>query len=373
MATTDNKEVDLTKDGARDETLDFGFVLPKVSVGDYVWVDTDRDGVQGDDEPGIPGVVLELTGPNGEPVTDVFGKPVGPVKTDENGLYTFENLPVLEDGESYTVTIKRDDESTKAALEPYIPTVDTGADRGSNSSTWMATTDNKEVDLTKDGARDETLDFGFVLPKVSVGDKVWVDENGNGRQDEGEPGIPGVVLDIFDPNGEKIGTTTTDKNGNYTFENLPVLEEGEFYTVTINQEDPSTQEALKPYKPTVSGKGDREGDSSEWTATSEGLTEDGQRDPSLDFGFVLKPSEPEVPTDPSEPSVPTDPSEPAVPSDSTGVPEDPQEPNASEDPTVEGKDNLASTGFTALSVLIAGLLLAAAGVLITRRSRGRHS
>src|SRR5699024_1044908 len=28
--------------------------VPSVSVGDFVWVDEDRDGLQGDDEPGIP-------------------------------------------------------------------------------------------------------------------------------------------------------------------------------------------------------------------------------------------------------------------------------------------------------------------------------
>ncbi|MBN3585883.1 hypothetical protein JYB64_26180, partial [Algoriphagus aestuarii] len=58
----------LTQDGERDPTLDFGFVRPMVSVGDYVWEDVDRDGLQGEGEPGIPGVVLVLTGPDGEPV-----------------------------------------------------------------------------------------------------------------------------------------------------------------------------------------------------------------------------------------------------------------------------------------------------------------
>ena len=38
----------------------------------------------------------------------------------------------------------------------------------------------------------------------------------------------------------------------------------------------------------------------------------------------------------------------------------------------EKDDKLADTGFTAMYVLIAGLLLAAAGVLISRRSNRRH-
>ena len=35
-------------------------------MGDYVWVDEDRDGRQDDDEPGIKDVVLKLDGPDGK-------------------------------------------------------------------------------------------------------------------------------------------------------------------------------------------------------------------------------------------------------------------------------------------------------------------
>jgi len=99
---------DLTDDGDRDDTLDFGFVArPKVSVGDFVWVDSDRDGVQDGGEPGIPGVVLVVRGPDGEVVTDVNGDPVGPQTTDGDGHYSFDDLPALPAGQSYTVSIDR--------------------------------------------------------------------------------------------------------------------------------------------------------------------------------------------------------------------------------------------------------------------------
>src|SRR5690606_17686643 len=111
----------LTEDGDRDPTLDFGFVRPMVSLGDLVWVDTDRDGDQDEGEPGIPGVTLVLTGPDGEPVTDVFGNLVEPTVTDENGRYSFDGLPVLSSVELYTVSFRC--EASTEVLAPYIPTI----------------------------------------------------------------------------------------------------------------------------------------------------------------------------------------------------------------------------------------------------------
>ncbi|HWL41751.1 MAG TPA: SdrD B-like domain-containing protein, partial [Ilumatobacter sp.] len=187
--------------GVDDHTWDFGFTLPSVSVGDFVWVDTSRDGIQDPGEPGIPGVVLILTDADGQPVTDVYGNLVGPVTTDADGLYDFPGLPV---GAAYTVTI--DEAASAAALAPYIPTIPGAGDPDEDSSTGSATS----VVLPNDGDRDPTLDFGFVLPAVSVGDYVWVDTDRDGIQDPGEPGIPGVTLTLTGPDGEPV----TDVFGN---------------------------------------------------------------------------------------------------------------------------------------------------------------
>ncbi len=70
----------------------------------------------------------------------------------------------------------------------------------------------------------------------SIGDTVFNDTNGNGVQDytdsnnngvkepneEGEPGIPGVQLTLRNSEGRNFGTTTTNQNGNYIFDNLPL-------------------------------------------------------------------------------------------------------------------------------------------------------
>lgn len=142
-----------------------------VSVGDHVWLDTDRDGLQGAGEKGIAGVVLRLTGPDGGPVTGVNGTPVGPATTDAGGDYLFTGLPVLGAGQHYTVSIDRD--ASAAALGGLLPTAaGVGADRGKDSSTWSAAS----ASLTTNDASDLTLDFGFVAavdpaaPNGSVGD-----------------------------------------------------------------------------------------------------------------------------------------------------------------------------------------------------------
>ena len=51
-----------------------------------------------------------------------------------------------------------------------------------------------------------------------IGDFVWVDFNGNGIQDAGEPGIPGVTLTLRDADGSPVQSATTDASGAYGFE-----------------------------------------------------------------------------------------------------------------------------------------------------------
>lgn len=123
----------------------------KVSVGDYVWEDVNRDGLQDATDVPLEGITLTLTGPDGGPVTDVNGNVVAPVMTDANGFYEFIDLPILQDGQVYTVTI-----SVPEGFEPTV--AGAGSDRAVDSSTGFATS----ISLTQDGQRDPTLDFGFV-------------------------------------------------------------------------------------------------------------------------------------------------------------------------------------------------------------------
>src|SRR5205085_1018770 len=65
------------------------------------------------------------------------------------------------------------------------------------------------------GSSDLSIDFGFVKPEASIGDFAWIDANGNGKQDTGEPGLAGVIISV---SGQ--GTKTTDAAGKYSFTGL---------------------------------------------------------------------------------------------------------------------------------------------------------
>ena len=83
-------------------------------------------------------------------------------------------------------------------------------------------------DALDDNNGDMTIDFGLV-PAMSLGSTVFVDDNNNTIQDPSEPGIAGITVILFDDVAGDgytpvidviLATTTTDANGDYYFGNL---------------------------------------------------------------------------------------------------------------------------------------------------------
>ncbi|MCF2906701.1 Ig-like domain-containing protein [Octadecabacter sp. CECT 8868] len=71
------------------------------------------------------------------------------------------------------------------------------------------------------GEAERDIDAGLVDPKTGrLGDKVFIDANGNGQQDIGEAGLDGVDVTLFDADGVAIGNTVTTGGGMYIFEGL---------------------------------------------------------------------------------------------------------------------------------------------------------
>jgi uncharacterized repeat protein (TIGR01451 family) len=62
----------------------------------------------------------------------------------------------------------------------------------------------------------------FAPDAASLGDFVWLDKNGDGQQDSGEPGIAGVTVNLLDSSGTTLlQTTTTSASGLYAFSVVP--------------------------------------------------------------------------------------------------------------------------------------------------------
>ena len=206
--------------------VNFGFVKP-ASLGDYTWMDVNRDGLQDSDEPALPGVTVTLTYEDGSAVTDASGNPVAAVTTDANGKYKFENL--LPGG--YKVSFQ--------APAGYVATTsEAGDDRAADSNGASAS-----VTLAQ-GQTDDTIDFGAVGTGV-IGDQLFLDVNQNGGSapDAGDKPLEGVKVTLTwtGPGGiTRTYETTTDADGKYKFENLLPGD----YKVSIDRETLKAAEPL---------------------------------------------------------------------------------------------------------------------------------
>ncbi|MCB0144761.1 MAG: hypothetical protein KDE50_33070, partial [Caldilineaceae bacterium] len=82
--------------GENNHTLDIGFV-PRISIGSYIWEDSNANGAQDGGEPAMAGATVTLLVDDGTgafiPATDISGTAVLSQTTGVDGLYYFDNLP----------------------------------------------------------------------------------------------------------------------------------------------------------------------------------------------------------------------------------------------------------------------------------------
>ena len=110
------------------------------------------------------------------------------------------------------------------------------------------------IDNTATVASDQTepVSSSAFVPLVQhsgIGDFVWEDINGDGRQDPGEPGIAGARVALLDSQGNELAVTSTDATGHYEFHAIPLGTYGVRF-------DPPTG-----YLPSVANQGDDATDS----------------------------------------------------------------------------------------------------------------
>jgi serine-aspartate repeat-containing protein C/D/E len=198
--------------GQNDLTVDAGWVLPvppkKATLGDYVFLDVNRNGIQDGGDLPVAGAKVTLLDAAGNPIASVPTQTTG-----ADGLYLFTNL----DANTYRVKVEK-----PANVNVSPTTSNTGTDDAIDSDI-DANGITGPVTLAP-GDDNRTLDAGWITPittpKYSLGDRLWDDLNSNGRQDQGEPGIAGAKVELLDGNGNVLATQNTITDGRYTFTGL---------------------------------------------------------------------------------------------------------------------------------------------------------
>ncbi len=175
-------------DGGADETavrtlgigedatdVDFGYV-GEGEIGDVIWWDTNGDGVEDPDEPGIPGVdvTIHWAGFDGDFAT-VADNGSGTITTDGDGGYLATGLPPGD----YRVVVE-----TATLPAGMRVTFDPEGDPTDSEST---------LTLGPISMSDLDQDFGYV-GDFTLGDLVWSDINRDGVRQPSEPATAGVGI-----------------------------------------------------------------------------------------------------------------------------------------------------------------------------------
>jgi hypothetical protein len=192
--------------GETDKTVDAG-IYPLGSVTGLVWDDLDHDGIQDEGEPPLEGIEVRL----------LFGHHGSILKeTGPDGVYRFDEL--IPSAGPHGATWYR--------LHFALPDDDhlfSPRDRGGDDTADSDVSEEGQVGpfMVTPGQGLEAVDAGMFHARPSVGDRVWNDRNKNGIQDEGEPGIEGVTVYLFElwHFGDRH-EATTDSEGGYLFDDL---------------------------------------------------------------------------------------------------------------------------------------------------------
>ena len=196
--TTGRTAVTTLTSGEYDPTWDAG-VLPSASIGDFVWRDADGNNMQNGVEPGVASVQVDLLNSVGAVIATTY--------TDPAGFYSFTDLVPGDYAVHFTLPTG------------YLFSIqDQGGNDTIDSDADISTGRTINTTLSP-GENDPTWDAGLVQV-ASIGDRVWRDNNNNGQQDAGEPGVSGITVHLLDSGGTVVATKITDVNGNYLFNNL---------------------------------------------------------------------------------------------------------------------------------------------------------
>ncbi len=190
-----------------------------IPIGGTVWFDSNENDLQDVSENGINGINVELYKYQNEEwelfqIEKTDHKPGTP---SDDGYYKFCVAPgtyelkfdipdfdwvpaVSNTGLNGNLDLTNENESI----------VDSDINYWGN--TFPFTIDCSMADVCNIGA-------GF-YPMAQIGNRVWLDANGDGVQDLDEIGLPGVLVEAFNSNDQMLRSSVTDLNGEYVIDHL---------------------------------------------------------------------------------------------------------------------------------------------------------
>jgi uncharacterized repeat protein (TIGR01451 family) len=262
IETTADSQSGVSVDGVRADLLqDFGYQRFTASIGDSVYWDVNENATQDIGEPGLANVTVRLydavwTDTNGDGLfqsgegtrtlitttSTIADNPA--TSANEGGTYLFTNLSPLATGHHYLVEVVTAtitgtstliaDPDTDGVPCTTLPNPDVVGDEYPPNSVC----DSQQLIMGFVAGNNYLgADFGYRITgngNATIGDQLWIDGDGDGTRDAGEPGIAAItvwldtdndgVVDWVDGNangvwdsGEGEQWTQTDVDGFYVF------------------------------------------------------------------------------------------------------------------------------------------------------------
>jgi LPXTG-site transpeptidase (sortase) family protein len=229
-------------------TVDFGFY--RMELGNQIYVDVNSNGTYDAGDLPLAGATVQLFASDG--VTEINVGPdgilgtaddaPGGVTTGAGGTYLFSGLPQgdyivrVTPPAGYASTVDTVAPADTTNPNANVNNNDNGVGTGSGTVSSnivslipgnFGAAQNNVVTNAAGTTYDPTVDFGFVAPLFSLGNRVWFDTDNSSTINGAEVGVDGVTVQLYaadgngNPTGVVLATQVTANGGYYRFDNLP--------------------------------------------------------------------------------------------------------------------------------------------------------
>lgn len=183
------------------------------NIGNFVWMDSNRNGVQDSGEAGIADVTVQLWNGDRNQLLDS-------TLTNASGSYT------LQGPTGTAIRVRAVLPNSQLRFSPK----DAGGDDTRDSDIFPSGSElgfTASFTLASNVISITSIDVGMMTPLQAVlGNRVWEDFDGDGIQDTGEPGLPGVTMQLWNTMmNQLLDSDVSDANGIY---NVMTPEPGDY-------------------------------------------------------------------------------------------------------------------------------------------------